>query len=1401
MDKTQDAGSSGLAGVGERAISLLRSLALYALLVAVPVSAYYFAVVDRQAEARSEQAFHALKRVQSEFDTRLEVLDYLLDAPAQDGGPALELRYAEVGVRRRSDPVSDQPAGCPAVAGSGATVCRILGDHSGGAVLRARKKNTELEMTADRLLDAPAALRHFERVVLADSVGKVIASVTGPVDGDPDRVSHRLVPDTVPPVDVRPFLVQAARDRLRTLAGRGGNVSSEANEKTIAAGFTLGEAAELGTEIGGSRYRIYLLPFAPEKPVWREGKLVSPLYLVGIERQSTIADATAALGAEGLWYLLVALLLMIAAWPLMHVLLLGDQEAATRPALATTLISLVFIPALLTLVILVLMARGDEQEAAERRAAAYAGDLATALDRKLTALLHAIDDHAPLFESGRPPADVTTRVLQCDGFRLKRKSGSALPTECRFRGDNPSYCHVAPLTPEADGTRTALPFETLFRTDALGKVTGDPYLTTGGCQPRTKDISLSEREYFLSLERGGGWPLPKPADRSWRAGGVVEQAGRYFAQRIYAKTDGTRTLVLAVPRRNDDVPLRKASGEFAGVYGVASNVRALSAALKPPFLGYAVIDSLSGTVIFHSDDEASLHENFLADTGHDIALTQAVRERRQTRVDGHYRGHRHHFHVEPVSGVPWVVVTYFDTGAVSAPAVGAGLIALAEMIALIATLSVLAILLAVLVQPVCRSGGRNPELWQWLWPQWRLRRRYRTLALMVMPLVILSQIGLWAFNDDMMMTVVITLGAGWVTVWAMLWLSSGYAWHKTGGCIGVRRRWQGPRRDDGSPTPIDTLRELRNAYIPAVMAGVIALAVVPAGGYFLHALPLVEEATLRLEMLATGHSLERRVAAVAGDLRRRAPPGLELQGRPLSLRDRVGSVGSIGICWGYDAMPDCTAIATDGDSPPYPEPTWLLDHFWPVLGGLLPDVASAGPPPAVEDGFRRDRLLVHSRPISHFGTARLIFDAPLPAPMRLLRMYDAGRGPTGIVAMTLAAALALFLAWQLVKLIARRVLGLDVPYLPPLPSLGKDFHDGVNKPLSGQIPARDAWRYALVSPDDRRAPQAPAAFGPITVIGPERLRNGSLALFATPPLLVVGVADAVLLPESRRMLLALIEREISRLSSAGGSSDTALVLTAATPPWPRLCQPTLFPEEDTLPDEAEACRWREVRRHFVGHHTGDGNARPALRLIRRRIIDRRLRQEVADELVALVEMTGNISAAFSAALDAALPFPAGSASPLRDLRDFEQLAMPHVEAQFRCEWSHCTIAERVALHQLARGLLPNPLNRAVLDDLLARRLVVLAPEPQIVCATFRSFVLRAEPAARYLRWTRGFEAGAWTRVRMPFYVLLMLLVAWFSYSFSDAFTTLNAVLAGTLGMIATFGRVTSLVRGARDAEK
>lgn len=1394
----QQEGAAATASVGERAFALLRSLMLYGLVVAVPVVAYYFGVIDRQARARSELALHALKRVQGEIDTRLERLDVLLKAPSQQDGPAPAARFAELGVELLDpdDCRAPEATATPArpAKDTRVTEVRRLIRRDGQALVCARRGDTALAIPAEQLLDAPAALRRFERVVLADADGVVLASAIAPVAGDPERVGHKPVPATLPPVSIRPWLLQANRDRIAALAGQAKSVPTPEKDREAA----LGEPAELAATIAGERYRIYLMPFAPERDLQREGEALPVLYVIGIARQSALAEATSALGVEGLWYLLAALLLLLAAGPLLRVLLLSEREAVSRPALALTAVSVVFVPALVTLLMMATLARSDLIARWDARASGYADSIGSEVRAQIDALLDSIDLIGPRFVD--PAArSAGLQLLQCRGFELAAGGGET----CGFGVENRSYCHVA-VTAGSDGDPLNGRIDNLFMTDADGAISRHPFLTTGGCQPRANEIPLASREYFRALSRGNAWPVP-----DGRGDGLVRDGGGYIAQRIYSRADGTRTLVVAVPRRDRADP----GNPFRGIFGAVSTSRPLSAAVTPPLLAFAVIDALSGTVVFHSDDDSSLHENFFEEVDGDDDLIAALRGGAAVQVAGHYQGRSHRFAVRPLDGLPWVVVSWYATADAVTPAATAGLLAVVEMLALILMLAVIGALLVLVLVPLSRAIGWRTEVWQWLWPQWRLRARYRGLALLFVP-VIASQALFWMVFDDATMLLQIALGTLVLSISALILLSPARTAHDLPEGAkppqpGIRARWH----HDVTPPqhPIDTLRELHRGYLSALTLAVIALAVVPAIGLYLNALPIVEEALLRQSLAATGAAIERRIATVNGDLRRTALPGMAARAHYPDAATLAARVGSPGAPWTLlrDVPPEtCVEVAKR-------HPSLVLRLVWAGLSGLLPGQSSTFRALDRADRFCRlpgNHGLAYTHPLRFGAAARIVDPEPLPPPGRLWQLAAAGAGPVGGTGTLLATLVALLGLLALLRIVARRVLGIDTPVMPAAPSLGVDHDAALGKTFDALEPAGSEWWYVKIG-DDGRVPsldalkaalQSAADQKPATSVA---LRNLALAVPDSPSSADAAAnndanakAEATKPPPRTAQVMTRLSRAaltpslriaaLDAIETALASGPPVLVLTAITPPWALLCNPESFPDEDPRPDAAEALRWRAVRARFAVHHV-DRDTQTATLGSESPVRDPALKRELEDERIALQELIGRPYPPLDAVLRSVR---------LRALEDFVQLALPLVEPQFRREWQHCTQDERVALFELAHDRLLNPLNRSVLDDLLLRRLVVLAPEPRIVCAAFRTFVLRAEPAERMARWRRHGTMTPWQRVRAPFYVTLLLLVAWFAYSFRDAFSTLDAVLAGTLGLFATLGKASSLVRGAQGGD-
>lgn len=1511
--------------VGQQALGLMRSLVINGLLVAVPVVAYYYAVVERQSRARTELGLNALKRVQQEFDTRLVRLDTLMrgvesassatpapastavstwqqlaatpvaaanpvaagpgptpaaaapaipapaPAPAateakaraklkagpkagggaEAGPPAyIKDRFAELGVW-----LSESP-GNPCVGATAAKVVSVfaLDERSGhgvvhGARCSAGKALSHLEIEVASLLDAGSALSTFEKVDLVNDRGEVIASAAPRVASDPDRLAHPVVSSALSPTSLKPYLIQAVRERQQRLAAPGQKVDDKADAADA------GEPAVIKATLSDRRYRIYLLPFRAEKSVtqWLAGKPaeqpIPVLYLVGIQPQSTLDEASNALGSSGLWYLTLAVLLMSAAWPLLRVLLLSDHEAVSRPSLATTVISLLFVPALLSIALLAFGARGQTLHEWDARALGYGEDIDRSLQQQIGELLAEIDRHAPLYVqpdkerdriasglgSGQlmpivaSPGGAPPQALQCRGVDLVPGGKAGQWATCDMKSQE--YCHLVPgFEASSPSLRPATVLDGVFYASADGLLQDEAYLTNNGCQPRLKTINLASREYFKTLARERGWPLPFPASEPAAAvatpvppvaGTALERARHFVVQRIYSRADGSRTLLVAIPRRDDQ-------GNFAGIFAASSALRSLAAAIRPPLLGFAVIDDQSGTVLFHSNDDNSLQENFISEIGSGSELATALRARARETLSAGYHGNDHRFTVRPIEGLPWTVVTFYDIDQATTPVYSAAILSALAYIGYILAMAVLVAFVIVLLVMFGTRGRWQPQSWQWLWPQWRLRRSYQRIAGLLTLLVMLELV-LWTrLPTDVMLGLVmiaVVLVCAAAAVLLVPHRAAGLPQPAFGSAAsgtavagpsatppeGLRGRWL--HGLGAASSEVDTLAEFRGIYLVCAMLCLMAAGAIPASGLFLHAWPWMAEATLRAGLIDSAASFEQRVARTVRDQRRNAHPGMARIGQYRSA-DALARIepapGFVSEAQGQVlklALPEASTLKrcpqpADCQAPQAMAP--LLARLWASLGPLLPRQQEAIRTLDAGGAIRRlnsDAPLRYSWR-GHFDSGiEFQYERPIPA-YYVGDLLGAGGGLLASLGpndprIPLAGGLVLILlligvSVGLVLLVEVRVLGINVPFTPPTPSLGADY-DRLAEAVAPLELVTAQWWYLLAGPGG----QVPA----FTAIEqqfetPECCVLIDLGKSLTMPP-SVGAGTAVLLtnfsrsalnPEARPLLLGLLEQLIAL-------QPDILLLTAMTPPWPRLCQPEDFPGAGAdLPDAREMTRWRAIHARFATHHlpepirhappvaAGD-EPRPANRPA---TVDRQLSRQLQDEEVALSDVLGK-------------PAPSLVASwqreQARDLKDFEDLALNLVGAQLQREWAYCSIAERLALHQMARGLVPNPLNRRVLDDLLLRRLAILAPEPQIASSTFRRFVLNAETADQYAQWGAQKGAGAWATIRVPFFITLMLLVAWFVYSFGELFTTVNAVMGATLGVLATVGQASKYVSG------
>ena len=160
------------------------------------------------------------------------------------------------------------------------------------------------------------------------------------------------------------------------------------------------------------------------------------------------------------------------------------------------------------------------------------------------------------------------------------------------------------------------------------------------------NLALADREYFQALKQGQAWVTEGSAART-----------QFVAQRLFNRGDASKALQIAVPLC-DPAEVSDES-RFCGIITGDLRMHGLIAAVAPPLLKFAVIDTATGTVLFHSNDRRGLAENFFRESGRDASLLAAIRSRHGHDFSGQYLGDPHHFFYLPVPDVPWGVVVFY----------------------------------------------------------------------------------------------------------------------------------------------------------------------------------------------------------------------------------------------------------------------------------------------------------------------------------------------------------------------------------------------------------------------------------------------------------------------------------------------------------------------------------------------------------------------------------------------------------------------------------------------------------------------------------------------------------------------------------------------------------------------
>ncbi|MGE5815932.1 MAG: cache domain-containing protein [Acidobacteriota bacterium] len=131
------------------------------------------------------------------------------------------------------------------------------------------------------------------------------------------------------------------------------------------------------------------------------------------------------------------------------------------------------------------------------------------------------------------------------------------------------------------------------------------------------------------------------------------------------------------------------------------------------------------------------------------------------------------------------------------------------------------------------------------------------------------------------------------------------------------------------------------------------------------------------------------------------------------------------------------------------------------------------------------------------------------------------------------------------------------------------------------------------------------------------------------------------------------------------------------------------------------------------------------------------------------------------------------------------------EGHYKEIWASCTPAEQLALGHIAEEGLVNRKTKPTIRRLMARGLVRRQPNFVLMTETFRRFVLAMAPSVE-LATLEESSGDAWAAVRLPFLAVLVAGLVFLFFTQQELFNTTLAVIAGVGTAVPTIMKMASM---------
>jgi hypothetical protein len=379
--------------------------------------------------------------------------------------------------------------------------------------------------------------------------------------------------------------------------------------------------------------------------------------LVGLTSQRSLRAQSFAVSFSIMAAILIVLLLAVLSWPFVKLFFIGESQRIKAHDVVLVGTSVLLGIAVITICALDLYAYGTLQDRLDAQLESFASDVELRARQEIDAALKQL-----------------ARLDQAvDGPKFEPK----FPDEHRVSD-------LAALLPDAD-----LNIYPGFESFALVDENGEQRQKMSLGSYVTPLISVNDRDYFIH----------------WTTGTAPKQP--YF-ESIQSWTTGAREAVVSMRSRPGRVAV------------LSIPMRTLIDPVIVPGFGFVVMDD-DGTVLFHSDPQHSLSENFYLESDRNQRLRALAIARHREWVDIKYWGDDHRAFVSPITlgDRSFTLITFYDQDNVRA--VNIDWLVITGAFLMLYTSAYMAVCLTILI---LRPKYRAP----WLWPDPVRSKEYLDLA-------------------------------------------------------------------------------------------------------------------------------------------------------------------------------------------------------------------------------------------------------------------------------------------------------------------------------------------------------------------------------------------------------------------------------------------------------------------------------------------------------------------------------------------------------------------------------------------------------------------------------------------------------------------------------------------------